>query len=178
MAYKKIERKPLTFGERLYLPAIANGMRLTLKHFFGKTVTLQYPEEKVELPEYYRGAPALVMDDEGREKCVACSLCEYVCPPKAIRIWPGEIASDVERSPDEFKINMLRCIFCGFCEEVCPEEAIYMTHDYEMCGESRAEMIHDKKRLYERGGIREQGVKKWEGRGKVKTLEHDETRGH
>ena len=86
MAYKKIERKPLTVSEKLYLPAVASGLKLTLKHFFSKSVTTQYPEEKLDLPEFYRGAPALVKDEDGREKCVACCLCEYVCPPKAIRI--------------------------------------------------------------------------------------------
>jgi NADH-quinone oxidoreductase subunit I len=179
VAYKKIERKPLTLGEKLYLPAVASGLKLTLKHFFGKSVTMQYPEEKWTVPEYYRGVPALVKDEDGREKCVACSLCEYVCPPKAIRIWPGEIESDVERGPKDFQINMLRCIFCGYCEEVCPEEAIFMTRNYEIVGESRAEMIHDKKRLYEIGGVdtqyrRTSGTKKWEGRGKVKSLDHHE----
>jgi NADH-quinone oxidoreductase subunit I len=188
VAYKKIERKPLTLGEKLYLPAIASGMALTLKHFFKKSVTMQYPEEKPTLPDgYYRGVPALVKDEDGREKCVACSLCEYICPPKAIRIWPGEIESDVERGPKDFhdvergpkdfQINMLRCIYCGFCEEVCPEEAIFMTRNYEISGESREELIHDKQKLYEIGGTdaqtgRASGTKKWEGRGKVKTLEH------
>jgi len=176
VAYKKLERKPLTVGEKLYLPAVASGLKLTLKHFFGKSVTTQYPEEKLDLPEFYRGAPALVKDEDGREKCVACCLCEYVCPPKAIRIKPGPIDSDVERGPEEFEINMLRCIFCGYCEEACPEEAIFMTHDYELCGTSREEMFHDKEKLYERGGTREGGIKKWEGRGKVKTIEHTETK--
>jgi NADH-quinone oxidoreductase subunit I len=175
VTYKKMEQTPLTVMESLYLPAIGKGLALTLKHFFKKSVTMQYPEQKWTLPEYYRGAPALVKDEDGREKCVACCLCEYVCPPKAIRIVPGEIDSDVERGPAEFDINMLRCIFCGYCEEACPEEAIFMTHDYELCSESREELIHDKEKLYERGGVRPGGTKKWEGRGKVKTVEHLES---
>jgi len=168
VSYKKMERKPLTLGEKLYMPAIVKGMGLTLKHFFRKNVTMQYPEEKPTLPEYYRGVPALVKDEEGREKCVACSLCEYVCPPKAIRIWPGSIDSDVERGPQDFQINMLRCIFCGYCEEVCPEEAIFMSKEYEICGETREELIFDKEKLYEMGrslgpdGGAKDAPKKWE----------------
>ena len=117
----------------MYLPAIFGGLSITVRHFvrtlLGKTkVTMQYPEEKWDshLPEYYRGAPALVKDEQERERCVACQLCEFICPPRAIRIKPGEIAEGdrfrkVEKYPEEFDIDMTRCIYCGLCEEVCPE---------------------------------------------------------
>ena len=77
----------------------------------------------------YRGAPTLVRDSDGRVKCVACQLCEFVCPPKAIRITPGprpedRLDANVEKEPQDFVIDMLRCIYCGYCEEVCPEEAV------------------------------------------------------
>src|SRR5213596_2571176 len=99
-----IERRKLSMWERLYLPAILGGFK----------VTMQYPEEKWVVPDGYRGAPYLVADQTGRIKCVSCQLCEFVCPPKAIRITPGEIppdspASHVERAPREFEIDMLRC---------------------------------------------------------------------
>ena len=127
-----VKRKPLNLFERLYLPAIIGGFKVTLRHLFKKKVTMQYPEEKWVVPEGYRGAPYLVKDQEGSTKCVSCQLCEFVCPPKAIKITPpgptGQLAdrSNAEKMPKEFEINMLRCIFCGFCQEVCPEEAIFL----------------------------------------------------
>jgi NADH-quinone oxidoreductase subunit I len=172
MAYIKVKRRELTFSERIYLPAIAKGLGNTLKHLLKmgdtETVTMQYPEEKWQLPSFYRGVPALVKDVDGREKCVACSLCEYVCPPRAISIIPQEIEGNVEKGPEVFDIDMLRCIFCGYCEEVCPEEAIFMSKEYEICGQSREEMVYHKDKLYEIGltlgndGGVQSAVKKWE----------------
>ncbi len=168
-----VQRPKLKWWEHLYIPGILSGMRVTLRHFFsilsGRTkVTMQYPEEKWDshLPEHYRGAPALVTDEHGRERCVACQLCEFICPPRAITIKPEEIPSDdkwakVEKRPRAFDIDMIRCIYCGLCEEVCPEQAIYLRKDYAITGLSRAEMVHDKTRLYEIGGVREGLVNKW-----------------
>ncbi len=164
---KAIPRRRTTVLERLYFPAILMGMRVTISHFFhslrGKHVTMQYPEERWEVQDNYRGAPVLVKDDEGRPKCVACSLCEFVCPPKAIYIVPQELepGNNVERGPAVFNINMLRCIFCGLCEEACPEEAIFMSKEYELFGATRSELIHDKETLYEMGGARNDPIKKW-----------------
>ena len=119
-----VDRKPLTLSERLYFPQIFAGLRVTLKHLFAPNVTMEYPEQRPAIPAGYRGVPTLVMDPNGREKCVSCQLCEFVCPPKAIRITPGEIPHDdptahVEKAPKEFEIDMLRCIYCGMCEEAC-----------------------------------------------------------
>ena len=160
---KKVVRTKPTFLERLYLPSILKGLSITFRQMFKPKVTMQYPEEKWTVRDEYRGAPVLVKDDEGRPKCVACSLCEYVCPPKAIYIVPGELeAGDpVERGPEVFNINMLRCIFCGLCEEACPEEAIFMSKEYALWGETRAELIHDKETLYALGGVRRDPIKKW-----------------
>ena len=172
MGYVTVKRRELTLGEKLYLPSVLKGLRNTLKHMLKlggtATTTMQYPEERWELPSYYRGVPSLVKDEDGREKCVACSLCEYVCPPRAISIIPQEIETNVEKAPDVFDIDMLRCIFCGYCEEVCPEEAIFMSNEYEVCGQTREEMVFHKDKLYEIGatlgtdGGRGSGVKKWE----------------
>jgi NADH-quinone oxidoreductase subunit I len=183
-----IARPKLALYEKLYFPAILSGLWTTLKHFFytlwlllrrkerspspltmskNGLVTMQYPEEKWTLPEGYRGAPVLVKDEEGREKCVACQLCEFVCPPRAIRIKPSEIPTEhpyarVEKTPCEFEIDMLRCIYCGLCEEVCPEEAIFLKKDiYALNGSARKEMIHDKKKLYELGGVKMCPIQKW-----------------
>jgi len=152
-----LKRKPLNFFERLYLPQVIAGLGTTFKHIFQPSVTLEYPEVKPPIPEGYRGVPTLVTDPEGREKCVSCQLCEFVCPPKAIRILPGEISEDsenahVEKAPKEFDIDMLRCIYCGLCQEVCPEEAIWLQNQYSMSGYTRAEMVNNKERLYELGG--------------------------
>ncbi|MEX2579034.1 MAG: NADH-quinone oxidoreductase subunit I [Verrucomicrobiales bacterium] len=168
-----VERPKLKWWEQLYLPALAKGLRVTLGHLFRilsgkKKVTMQYPEEKWDshLPEHYRGAPALVVDERDRERCVACQLCEFICPPRAISMVPEEIPSDdkwakVEKRPKEFDIDMIRCIYCGLCEEVCPEQAIFLRKDYAITGTTRAEMIHDKKKLYEIGGVRTGLVNKW-----------------
>jgi NADH-quinone oxidoreductase subunit I len=162
-----VERKPLTLAERLYLPQIFAGMRVTLKHLFAPNVTMQYPEQRPPIPAGYRGVPTLVKDPHGREKCVSCQLCEFVCPPKAIRITPGEIPPDapsahVEKAPKEFEIDMLRCIYCGLCQEVCHEEAIWLQNQYSMSGYTREEMVNNKQRLYELGGTLPDQHFKWD----------------
>lgn len=166
MAYV-VPRKPLTLSERLYLPQILAGMKTTLKRFFSPSITMEYPEQRPPIPPGYRGVPTLVKDPHGREKCVSCQLCEFVCPPKAIRITPGEIAPDspqahVEKAPKEFEIDMLRCIYCGLCQEVCPEEAIWLQNQYSMSGYTRAEMVNNKQRLYELGGTLPDQHFKWD----------------
>ena len=173
MATVTVKRPKLSLAEKMYLPAIMKGLSITWRHFwrsfFGKTdVAMQYPEEKWDshLPEYYRGAPALVTDEQDRERCVACQLCEFICPPRAITIEPEEISEDekwakVEKRPKEFDIDMIRCIYCGMCEEVCPEQAIFLRKDYAITGTSREEMVHDKEKLYEIGGKRVGLVNKW-----------------
>ncbi|NJK92710.1 MAG: NADH-quinone oxidoreductase subunit I [Blastochloris sp.] len=185
-----VQRKPLSWIEALYLPSIVGGLAITLKHFRrsvrgllgfetikGKRtlmdmsstgmVTMQYPEEKWPMPEGYRGAPTLVKDEEGREKCVSCQLCEFVCPPRAIKIKPGEIPYDsphakVEKAPQAFDIDMIRCIYCGLCEEVCPEEAIFLKKEFPIITSyDRKSMVHNKEKLYEMGGITPRPIKKW-----------------
>jgi len=162
-----VKRKALTWWERLYLPALIGGFRVTFRHFFRKKVTLQYPEEKWIVPEGYRGAPYLVRDPEGNTKCVSCQLCEFVCPPKAIKITPpgpaGAIADrpNAEKMPREFEINMLRCIFCGLCQEVCPEEAIFLMDTYSLNGLNREEMVFNKEKLLALGGTHV-GIPKWQ----------------
>ncbi len=166
-----VDRKPLTFWEKLYLRGIAGGLKVTLRHaygtlFQGKVVTMEYPEQKKKMASHYRGAPYLVKDQEGATKCVSCQLCEFVCPPKAIRITPpGEAGQSADRAnaekmPKEFEINMLRCIYCGFCQEVCPEEAIFLRQDYSLVGTNRHEMIFDKEKLLALGG-EQGGIQKW-----------------
>ena len=162
-----VKRKDLSLWERLFIPALISGFRVTLRHFFKKSVTMQYPEEKWVVPSGYRGAPYLVRDQEGNTKCVSCQLCEFVCPPRAIKITPpgpsGERADrdNAEKMPDQFDINMLRCIFCGLCQEVCPEEAIFLMKDYSLTGTSREEMIYNKEKLLALGGVHNDPIQKW-----------------
>ncbi|MSR64786.1 MAG: NADH-quinone oxidoreductase subunit I [Verrucomicrobiae bacterium] len=165
----KVERKELNFWERIYLPAIVSGLALTFRHLFKKKITMQYPEERWQVPQGYRGAPTLVKDENGRERCVACQLCEFVCPPRAITIKPEEFPENaqwgkIEKKPKEFDIDMIRCIYCGLCEEVCPEQAIFLRKDYSITGYSRKEMVHDKAKLYELGGVMPGLVKKWDNK--------------
>jgi NADH-quinone oxidoreductase subunit I len=163
----KVKRvRKLTLRDRLYLPSIFAGMWVTLRHVFIKKDTLQYPEQKRSFGDRYRGVPALVKDQDGREKCVACYMCQFVCPPLAINIEAAEYPADhalhqIEKYPATFDINMLRCIYCGLCEEACPEEAIFMSKTYVVTGTSRELMIFDKAKLYEIGGVRHDDIKKW-----------------
>ncbi len=175
MKIKVVSRPDLRFGERIYLGTVVKGLYLTIRHFFGvlldlfrwkrkKTaITMQYPEERWDFKDNFRGAPALVLDPDGREKCVACQMCEFVCPPKAITIVGREFEdpNKVEKFPEVFEIDMLRCIYCGFCEEACPEEAIFLVKEAEIVHETKEAFVHDKAKLYAMGGIREDRIWKW-----------------
>jgi NADH-quinone oxidoreductase subunit I len=171
-----VKRDKLTFWERLYLPALAGGFKVTFRHFANTLFRGQntgkelsggyYPETPWKVAKGYRGAPYLVSDQDGDTKCVSCQLCEFICPPKAIKITPpgpqGVVADrpNAEKMPAEFEINMLRCIFCGLCEEVCPEEAIFLQDHYSLTGHTRAEMIYNKEKLLALGGTHA-GIQKW-----------------
>jgi NADH-quinone oxidoreductase subunit I len=162
----QVKRVRPTLWRRLYLPSILGGLAVTLRHAFRRKDTLQYPEERRRFGERYRGVPALVKDQDGREKCVACYMCQWVCPPLAITIEaaeypPGHALHQIEKVPARFEINMLRCIYCGLCEEACPEEAIFMSKTYVVTGLSRELMIFDKPKLYAIGGTRHDEIRKW-----------------
>jgi len=137
----------LNFWEKIYIPEILKGMKLTLEQMLKKKETREYPEEKWVPPPSYRGAPVLVLEENGVERCVACGLCSRVCPALAIEVHASETEHEKERYPELFEINMLRCIFCGFCEEVCPEEAIVMSPVYEMAFTKYEDAIFGKEKL-------------------------------
>jgi NADH-quinone oxidoreductase subunit I len=156
----KVKRREHTgLMERLYVPAIVKGLVVTSRHFFrnlrgfvtGKNRTdfvVQYPEERVDYPDAFRGMPVLVQLDNGQPKCVACGLCEFACPTDCISIVPGElVGSRIERYPEAFDIDMSRCMFCGLCEEACPEEAIVMSREVEIATFDRPSMIYAKQQL-------------------------------
>lgn len=134
-----VKQRELSLGERLYFGTIFKGLAYTVRNLFKKKVTRQYPEEKLNPAPSFHGIPVLVADDEGNPRCVACGLCEFVCPPLAITIVGTETDRPIERMPKIFEIDMLRCIECAYCEEVCPEEAIVLSQEYELTGSSRNE---------------------------------------
>lgn len=143
---KIIHKRDLQWWDKLYIPQIIVGLRLTIAQIFRPKFTRQYPEERWNPPPSFRGRPVLV-EESGVERCVACGLCARVCPALAIEMQASESEYWKERYPVMFEINMLRCIFCGFCEEVCPEEAIVMSQDYELTFTSQEDAIFGKDKL-------------------------------
>lgn len=142
----KNERK-LNFWERLYLPEVLKGLGWSIRKIWKEpSYTFQYPEEQWYPSDNYRGRPVLVQE-EGKTRCVSCNLCARACPPMAISMESREIDGPKEREPVWFEIDMLRCIYCGFCEEVCPEEAIVMSKEYDLTFQDREEAIFGLDRL-------------------------------
>jgi len=141
-----VKQKDLTLLEQTYLPQIVKGLKQTFMQMFKPKFTRQYPEERWKSPASFRGRPVLV-EESGKERCVACGLCSRVCPALAIEVQAGETTLEKERYPEKFEINMLRCIYCGFCEEVCPEEAIVMSDEFELVFNNQNEAIYGKDKL-------------------------------
>jgi len=138
-----------TFLSEFYLLEIIKGLYITLKNFFfGKTITIQYPEERRTYSDRYRGQH-YIKATNGVENCTACMLCPTVCPAECIHIEAGERA-DKEKYPVKFEIDVLRCCFCGMCEEACPKDAIKLSTIYEMSTAVRP--VYDKAFLMEQRG--------------------------
>ena len=135
--------------DRLYVTEIAKGLANTFRHMVaGPSFTTQYPEVELPYNPRARGEHILKTDEQGREKCVACLLCEAACPSKCIRIVPGPSPwADRERYPVEFEIDMLRCIYCAFCEEACPCDAIELTPKPYTVRDNREDYLYDKEHL-------------------------------
>lgn len=139
--------RTLNFWERMYLPEVFRGLRYSASKTALPSYAFQYPEEQWYPPDSYRGRPVLV-EEQGRPRCVACGLCARACPPLAISMQAHEVMDDIkEREPAMFEINMLRCIYCGFCEEVCPEEAVVMSKEYDLTFQGRDEAVFGLDRL-------------------------------
>ncbi len=150
---KNVDRRPMNFWERMYLPAIFKGMLITFRHIFTKNPTIQYPEQKRAFSPVFRGLQILNRDDEGRENCTACGLCAVACPAEAITMeaaerLPGEEhLYREEKYAAKYEINMLRCIFCGLCEEACPKDAIYLSETFTPADYQRKQFIYNKQDL-------------------------------
>ncbi|SFM89216.1 NADH-quinone oxidoreductase subunit NuoI [Thermodesulforhabdus norvegica] len=129
---------------------LVKGLMITLKHLVTRPITVQYPKEKVGSFERYRGLQAMRKDEKGNIKCVACGLCEAICPPRAITLEIGE-TEDGRRFPKKYILDAYRCIYCGLCEDVCPVNAIYLTPEYENVRYRKEELLLDRDTLMKRG---------------------------
>ena len=152
---KVVADRKMSFLEKLYLPAILGGLRITLMHFFKKKATVSYPEKKRAFSPVYRGLHVLKRDENGAERCTSCGLCAVACPAEAITMVSAERKHGEERLYREekyaavYEINMLRCIFCGDCEDACPKEAIFLTDRIVPSSFERNDFVYGKDRLVE-----------------------------
>ena len=134
----------------VFLAELVQGFALTLKYFFMPKVTLNYPFEKGPLSPRFRGEHALRRYPNGEERCIACKLCEAVCPAQAITI-EAEPRDDGSRRTTRYDIDMVKCIYCGLCEEACPVDAIVEGPNFEFATETREELLYDKEKLLANG---------------------------
>jgi NADH-quinone oxidoreductase subunit I len=144
MASLKHYIKSFTFWE------LFQGLSVTLKYLFARKITVQYPEEKTPMSPRFRGLHALRRYANGEERCIACKLCEAVCPALAITI-DSEEREDGTRRTTRYDIDLFKCIYCGFCEEACPVDSIVETHIFEYHFEERGKQVMTKEMLLEIG---------------------------
>ena len=142
--------KLVNFLKSLFLLELLKGMRLTGKRFFSPKITVQYPEEKTPQSNRFRGLHALRRYPNGEERCIACKLCEAVCPALAITI-EAEEREDGTRRTTRYDVDLFKCIYCGFCEESCPVDSIVETRVFEYHFENRGENIMTKEMLLKIG---------------------------
>jgi NADH-quinone oxidoreductase subunit I len=134
----------------LFLKELLKGMSVTGKYFFARKITVQYPEEKTPQSFRFRGLHALRRYPNGEERCIACKLCEAICPAMAITI-EAEPRDDGSRRTTRYDIDLTKCIFCGFCEEACPVDAVVETRIFEYHGEKRGDLYYTKQMLLANG---------------------------
>jgi NADH-quinone oxidoreductase subunit I len=133
-----------------FLWELVEGMVLTFRYMFRRRATLNYPYQKGPLSPRFRGEHALRRYPSGEERCIACKLCEAICPAQAITI-EAEPRDDGSRRTTRYDIDMTKCIYCGFCQEACPVDAIVEGPNFEYAAESREELFYDKQKLLANG---------------------------
>jgi NADH-quinone oxidoreductase subunit I len=134
------------FFNSLLLKELFKGLALTGRYVFKRSITVQFPEEKTPQSPRFRGLHALRRYPNGEERCIACKLCEAVCPALAITI-ESDVRDDGSRRTTRYDIDLTKCIFCGFCEESCPVDSIVETHVLEYHGEKRGDLYYTKEML-------------------------------
>jgi NADH-quinone oxidoreductase subunit I len=134
------------FFSSFMLRELLAGLRLTGRYFFSRKITVLYPEEKTPYSPRFRGLHALRRYPNGEERCIACKLCEAICPSMCITI-ESDVRADGSRRTTRYDIDLTKCIFCGFCEESCPVDSIVETHILEYHGEKRGDLYFTKDML-------------------------------
>ena len=147
------------FGS-LLLIELLRGMMLTGRNLFARKITVQYPEEKTPQSSRFRGLHALRRYPNGEERCIACKLCEAICPAQAITIEAGPRRNDGTRRTVRYDIDMVKCIYCGLCQEACPVDAIVEGPNFEFATETREELYYDKAKLLANGDRWEREIAK------------------
>jgi NADH-quinone oxidoreductase subunit I len=135
----------------LFLTEFVSALGLSLRYFFAPKATINYPFEKGAVSPRFRGEHALRRYPNGEERCIACKLCEAICPAQAITIEAGPRGNDGTRRTTRYDIDMVKCIYCGFCQEACPVDAIVEGPNFEFAAESREELYFNKEKLLENG---------------------------
>ena len=138
------------FFKTFLLLELVKGLALTGRHFLSPTITVQFPEEKTPLSPRFRGLHALRRYENGEERCIACKLCEAVCPAMAITI-ESDVREDGSRRTTRYDIDMTKCIYCGLCQEACPVDAIVEGPNFEFATETREELYYNKDKLLANG---------------------------
>ena len=145
------------FFKTFLLVELLKGMALTGRHFFQRKITVQYPDERTPYSPRFRGLHAQRRYPNGEERCIACKLCEAVCPAMAISI-ESEKRDDGSRRTTRYDIDLTKCIFCGVCEEACPGDAVVETRVFEYHGEKRGDLYYTKQMLLANGDRYEQQI--------------------
>ena len=135
----------------LFLKEFLDATVLSMRYFFAPKATINYPNEKGPQSPRFRGEHALRRYPSGEERCIACKLCEAVCPALAITIEAGPRRNDGTRRTTRYDIDMVKCIYCGFCQEACPVDAIVLGPNFEFATETREELLYDKEKLLVNG---------------------------
>jgi len=144
----------------IFLWEFVQAVVLSMRYFFKPKPTLNYPHEKGMLSPRFRGEHALRRYPNGEERCIACKLCEAICPAQAITIEAGPRRNDGTRRATRYDIDMVKCIYCGMCQEACPVDAIVEGPNFEFATETREELYYDKERLLENGDRWEREIAK------------------